>query len=72
MAGNTETAAMLRSTYALTQLEGSPAHNVLPPVARANFNVRIAPFETVADATERARHPGRLPRRPRRAWGRRR
>lgn len=55
MAGNTETAAMLRSTYALTQLEGSPAHNVLPPVARANFNVRIAPFETVADATERAR-----------------
>lgn len=55
MAGNTETAAMLRSTYALTQLEGSPAHNVLPPVARANFNVRIAPFESVADATERAR-----------------
>lgn len=55
MAGNGETAAMLRSTYALTQLEGSPAHNVLPPVARANFNVRVAPFETVADAVERAR-----------------
>lgn len=55
MAGNGETAAMLRSTYALTQLEGSPAHNVLPSVARANFNVRVAPFETVADAVERAR-----------------
>ena len=55
MAGGHETAAMLRSTYALTQLEGSPAHNVLPPVARANFNVRVAPFETTADAIERAR-----------------
>lgn len=55
MASNGETAAMLRTTYALTQLEGSNAHNVLPPVARANFNVRVAPFETVADAVERAR-----------------
>lgn len=55
MASNPETAAMLRTTYALTQLEGSPAHNVLPPVARANFNVRIAPFETAADAIARAR-----------------
>lgn len=55
MAANGETAAMLRTTYALTQLEGSNAHNVLPPVARANFNVRVAPFETVADAVQRAR-----------------
>ncbi|WP_019239277.1 MULTISPECIES: M20/M25/M40 family metallo-hydrolase [Enorma] len=55
MASNGETAAMLRTTYALTQLEGSPAHNVLPPVARANFNVRVAPFETVDDAVARAR-----------------
>ena len=55
MAGGHETAAMLRSTYALTQLEGSPAHNVLPPQARANFNVRTAPFETTADAIARAR-----------------
>lgn len=55
MAGSTEMAAMLRSTYALTQLEGSTAHNVLPPVARANFNVRVAPFETVSDAMNRAR-----------------
>ncbi len=55
MAASPETAAMLRTTYALTQLEGSNAHNVLPPVARANFNVRIAPFETIADAVDRAR-----------------
>lgn len=55
MASDPEMAAMIRSTYALTQLEGSPAHNVLPTVARANFNVRIAPFETVEDAVERAR-----------------
>ena len=55
MAASPETSAMLRTTYALTQLEGSNAHNVLPPVARANFNVRIAPFETIADAVERAR-----------------
>ena len=55
MASNHETGAMLRSTYALTQLEGSTAHNVLPPVARANFNVRVAPFETTEDAIERAR-----------------
>ena len=55
MAANPETGAMLRTTYALTQMEGSTAHNVLPPVARANFNVRIAPFETVDDAVARAR-----------------
>lgn len=55
MAADPEMGAMIRTTYALTQLEGSPAHNVLPTVARANFNVRVAPFETVADAVERMR-----------------
>lgn len=50
-----ETGAMVRTTYALTMLEGSPAHNVLPPVAKANFNVRVAPFETIADAVQRIR-----------------
>lgn len=55
MASSHETGAMLRSTYALTQLEGSPAHNVLPPVARANFNVRVVPFETTERAVKRAR-----------------
>lgn len=55
MAGNPEMGAMIRTTYALTQLAGSPAHNVLPTVARANFNVRVAPFETVGDALARMR-----------------
>ena len=55
MAASPETAAMLRTTYALTQMEGSGAHNVLPPVAKANFNVRVAPFETIDDALARAR-----------------
>ena len=55
MAGSPEMAAMIRSTYAVTQLEGSPAHNVLPPSAKAGINVRIAPFETREDAIERAR-----------------
>ena len=55
MASDPETAAMLRTTYALTQMEGSPAHNVLPPSATANFNVRIPPFETIEQAVARAR-----------------
>ena len=55
MAGDSDMAAMVRSTYAVTQLKGSPAHNVLPTQASANINVRIAPFETKADAIERAR-----------------
>lgn len=55
MAKSPETGAMLRSTYALTQMEGSPAHNVLMPSAKANFNVRIAPFETVQDCIDRAK-----------------
>ena len=55
MEGGQEMAPMIRTTYALTQLEGSPQHNVLPPTATANFNVRVAPFETIDDAVERAR-----------------
>lgn len=55
MVRDPETAAMLRTTYALTQMAGSGAHNVLPPVAEANFNVRVAPSETIQDALERAR-----------------
>ena len=55
MEGGVEMAPMIRTTYALTQLEGSNAKNVVPPTATANFNVRVAPFETVNDAVERAR-----------------
>ena len=55
LAGGEETGAMVRSTYALTQLSGSTARNVLPPEATANINMRVAPFETVDEAVARAR-----------------
>ncbi len=48
MAGGSETAAMLRTTAALTQLSGSDAINVLPEKASAGFSVRIAPQDSVA------------------------
>lgn len=53
MQGGSETAAMVRTTYALTQLEGSPAHNVIPKQARATVNVRVDPGETVDAACQR-------------------
>ncbi len=53
MKGNHETAAMVRTTYALTQLEGSKAHNVISKKARATVNVRIDPSESVAIASSR-------------------
>jgi carboxypeptidase PM20D1 len=37
------TNAMIRSTFALTMLQGSPKENVLADLARANVNVRIIP-----------------------------
>ena len=48
-----ETAAMVRTTYALTQLEGSKAHNVISKQAKATVNVRVDPSETVGDALAR-------------------
>lgn len=53
MQGDPETAAMVRTTYALTQLEGSPAHNVIPKRAKATVNVRVDPGETVDAAFAR-------------------
>lgn len=53
MKGNSETAAMVRTTYALTMLEGSKAANVIPKFAAATVNVRIDPHETVEIALER-------------------
>ena len=55
LVGNSETAAMVRSTYALTQLEGSPAFNVIPKQARATVNVRVDPGESVEEAAARIR-----------------
>lgn len=53
MQGGAETAAMVRTTYALTQLEGAPAHNIIPKHAHATVNVRVDPGETVDEAFSR-------------------
>lgn len=50
MKSNHETAAMVRTTYALTRLAGSPAANIIPKQARATVNVRVDPLETVDQA----------------------
>ena len=54
IASGAETGPMARTTYALTQLAGSTAQNVLPSEATANLNVRVAPFERIQDALGRA------------------
>lgn len=53
MKGNYETAAMVRTTYALTELAGSPAANIIPKQAKATVNVRVDPLETVDTALAR-------------------
>jgi carboxypeptidase PM20D1 len=47
--------ALVRTTVAVTQLEGSSASNVLATRARAVANIRIALGETVASTVERVR-----------------
>jgi carboxypeptidase PM20D1 len=49
-ASNATVAAMLRTTVALTQLEGSAADNVMPSEARAVINLRLLRPWTVATA----------------------
>jgi carboxypeptidase PM20D1 len=53
MRKNPETAAMVRSTYALTQLQGSTAANVIPRRASASVNIRVDPNENVNVALNR-------------------
>jgi carboxypeptidase PM20D1 len=55
MKGNSETAAMVRTTYALTELSGSKAANVIPHAASATVNVRVDPAESVELALGRLR-----------------
>ena len=55
MKRNPETAATVRTTYALTELKGSDAANVLPKEAHATVNIRVDPAETVAQAVARVR-----------------
>jgi carboxypeptidase PM20D1 len=47
--------AMVRTTVAITELEGSKAANVLATRARAHANIRIALGETVQSTVERLR-----------------
>jgi len=50
-----ETAALTRTTVAVTQLVGSPAANVIAATARAHVNMRVMVGETVDDAIGRIR-----------------
>lgn len=50
-----ETAAMTRTTAAVTQLSGSPASNVLAEAATATINLRLAVGTTSADAVAHLR-----------------
>ena len=50
-----ETAAMTRTTVAVTQLSGSPGANVIAATARAHVNMRVMVGETVDGAIERIR-----------------
>ena len=50
-----ETAALTRTTVAVTQLSGSPGANVIAATARAHVNMRVMVGETVDGAVERIR-----------------
>ena len=45
--------AILRTTVAFTQMEGSSAVNVIPPEAKMVSNIRLNPLDTVESALER-------------------
>ena len=44
--------ALLRTTVAFTQMEGSSARNVIPPEAKMVANMRLNPHDSVASALE--------------------
>lgn len=55
LARSPETDALLRTTTAVTMLEGSPKDNVLPSRARAVVNFRILPGDDTAGVIEHVR-----------------
>ncbi|WP_062518375.1 M20/M25/M40 family metallo-hydrolase [Demequina gelatinilytica] len=57
-----ELAAMVRTTVAITQLEGSPAHNVLATRATAVLNIRVAVGSSVEEAVAHVRDVVKDPR----------
>ncbi|HZK78975.1 MAG TPA: M20 family peptidase [Gemmatimonadaceae bacterium] len=56
LSGATSTDAMLRTTTAVTMLEGSPKDNVLPSLAKAIVNFRIVPGETSESVITRVKN----------------
>ncbi len=55
LAAGPETAAMTRTTVAVTTLSGSPALNVIAATATAGLNIRIMVGDTVADVLDHVR-----------------
>ena len=55
LAAGPETAAMTRTTFAITTLSGSPAINVIAATAKAGVNIRVMVGDTVADVLEHVR-----------------
>lgn len=66
--GTAETSALMRTTVAMTMLEGSPADNVMPSEARAILNLRLIPGWTVERAVDHVRRLVADPRVSVRAW----
>jgi carboxypeptidase PM20D1 len=54
-AAGAEAAAMARTTFAVTTLEGSPALNVIATHATAGVNIRVMPGDTVDDVVAHLR-----------------
>jgi carboxypeptidase PM20D1 len=55
LAAGPETAAMTRTTFAVTTLSGSPAINVIAATARAGVNIWVMVGDSVADVLEHVR-----------------
>ena len=56
IAAGPETAAMTRTTFAVTTLSGSPALNVVAATAKAGVNIRVMVGDTVAGVLEHLRN----------------
>ena len=50
--GGGELNALMRTTVAFTQMQGSAASNVIPPTASMVSNIRLNPYDTVDSALE--------------------
>lgn len=55
LAAGPETAAMTRTTFAITTLSGSPAINVIAATAKAGVNIRVMVGDSVADVLSHVR-----------------